>query len=154
MRVCFKNRLVSHITKKNGHGKRENKGEQKFVFLKKAGQQALKTSHALWSCSWWLRQQEAFLAGLELCSLGGYPAGRAGLLAFLERQSRQPGALQQSAAFGICLLCLCLKPAPAWTLSSCVRRRRKQRVRLQAEEQRGHQNTFVSFFQWSFMTLF
>lgn len=34
-RVCFKNHLVSHIAKKNGHGKRENKGEQKFVFLKK-----------------------------------------------------------------------------------------------------------------------
>lgn len=34
-RVCFKNHLVSRIAKKNGHGKREHKGEQKFVFLKK-----------------------------------------------------------------------------------------------------------------------
>lgn len=134
LRVCFKNCLVSRITQKNGHGKRENKREHKFVFLEKEWQQAVRTSHALWSYPQRLKQQEAFKAGLELRSLGGYPACRARLLAFLEGQSRQPGALWQSAAFGICLLCLCLKPAPAWAPSSYVRWMRKQRVMLQTEE--------------------
>lgn len=60
-----------------------------------------------WSCALWVATL----------------AGRARLLAFLEGQSRQPGALWQSVAFGICLLCLCLKPS----LDSFLRRAMDER---------------------------